>query len=240
MLITESSGELDYTMLRQMCRRGRLMARLHDSSSHPTSPESITILSDILLQTASVKEDPDGTGLEIVPADVYEAILSYLNSQMPFLHRHAQAMPHPHNAHVLPCAAIPVCHIKHKGRDYSTVGMHSGNSSVHFLKARSSTVDSGHIEAMWQYTIDGILRTFIVLSVHQNLSPQDEVLDPYIAYPGFLAKVVYARQTDNLFLVILEQDQIVGHVAYYNRPAGTFGIRRSTSILVNSLHRYRT
>jgi len=227
-------------MLHQICRRGRLMAHLHDSSSHRLVPDSTKTFSDILLQTASIQEDI-GAGLTIVPINVYEAILSHLNSETLFPLRHAQAMPHPDNARVLPRTAVSVHHFKHKGRDYSTVDVHPGNSSVHFsAKSKTYTADSGHIEAIWQYKIDGILRTFIVLSVHKNLSPQDEARDPYIAYPGLLAKVVYTRQTDNLSLVILEQDQIVAHAAYYTRPSGTFGIKSLTTILINSLHRYRS
>ena len=227
-------------MLRQMCRRGRLMARLRDSSMQLIISDPIKTLSDIILEKLTLKEDPGGAGLKIVPADVYNAILAYLNVQTPTsLLRHAQAIPHPDNASVLPRAAMPIRHIKHKGRDYSTFDMHSGNSSVHF-RMESINTDSGHIEAMWRYTISGILRTFIVLSTHQDdLSPQDEEKNPYASFAGFLSKIVYTRRTDNLSLVILEQDRIIGHVAYYIRPAGTFGIGRSTTVLVNSLHRNR-
>jgi len=96
--------------------------------------------------------------------------------------------------------------------------------------------DSGHIEAMWRYTISRILRTFIVLSTHQDLLPQDEENDPYASFASFLAKIIYTHQTNNLSLVILKQNQIIGHVAYYIWPAGTFGIGRSMTVLVNSLH----
>ena len=116
--------------------------------------------------------------------------------------------------------------------------MHPGNSSVHF-RMQGIHKDSGHIEAMWRYTINGILRTFIILSAHHGLLQQDNQSDPYASLPGFLAKVVYTRQSNNLSLIILEQDHIIGHVAYYIRPAGTFGIGRSTTVLVNSLHRNR-
>ena len=226
-------------MLRQMCRRGRFMAHLRDSSMQLIISDPIKTLSDIILEKPTLKKDPGAAGLKIVPADVYNAILAYLNLQTPTSPlRHAQAMPHPHNACVLPRAAMPICHIKHKGRDYSTFDMHSGNSSVHFRMEGINT-DSGHIEAMWQYTISGILRTFIVLSTHQDLSPQDKENDPYSPFAGFLAKIVYTRQTNNLSLVIVEQDQIIGHVAYYIRPVSTFGIGRSTTVLVNSLHRNR-
>jgi len=228
-------------MLRQMCRRGRLMARLQDFSSQlmTTTSEPVKMLSNVILGKPIFKEDPIGAGLNIVPADVYSAILTYLNLQTPaFPLRDARAMPHPKNAHVLPRAAVPIRHINHKGRDYSTFDMHHGNSSVHF-RMQGVLKDSGHIETMWRYTINGILRTFIVLSVHHDLSQQDEKNDPYTPFPGFLVKVVYTRRSNDLSLIILEQDHFIGHVAYYIRPEGTFGIGRSTSVLVNSLHRNR-
>ncbi|KAF8954558.1 hypothetical protein BDZ97DRAFT_1766045 [Flammula alnicola] len=188
----------------------------------------------------SRKEDPSGAGLKIVPVDVYNAILAYLNAVSRSLQfRHAQAIPHPNNALVLPRAAVPVFHFKHKGRDYSTIDMHPGNSSVHFA-SKESGPDSGHIESMWRYKLDvGLSRTFIVLSLHQPLSPQDAQHNPYQLRPGFLANVVYARNSDNHHLMILEQDDIIGHVAYYARPPGTFGISGATTVLINSLHRNR-
>jgi len=224
-------------MLRQMCRRGRLMAFLQNS----TTSDPIKTAMNILLQKPSAKEDPSGAGLKVVPLEVYNAILAHLNSARitSAFFRHAQAIPHPDNACVLPRSAFPVNQVKHKCRNYSTFDMHHGNSSVYFAAKEEFRPDSGHIESMWRYKIDGVLRTFIVLSVHQPLFPQDEACNPYRLYPGFLAKVVYTRQLDNLALTILEQDQIVGHVAYYSRPPGTFGITRATSILVNSLHRNR-
>jgi len=77
------------------------MARLRDSSTQTADP--IKTLADIILEKPTVKEDVSGPGLKIVPIDVYAAILAYLNSHTPASPlRHAQALPHPSNACVLP------------------------------------------------------------------------------------------------------------------------------------------
>jgi len=92
------------------------MAHLWDSSMQLMISDPIKMLSDIILEKPTLKEDPGGASLKIVPADVYNAILAYLNLQTPtsLLH-HPQAIPHPDNASVLSRAAMPICHIKHRG-----------------------------------------------------------------------------------------------------------------------------
>lgn len=247
----EFTGEIDFTMLRQICRRGRLMACLRSSSLYPESPSTpfssiIAKAASTILRTPAPKIDTNGAGLKIVDQDAYEAILHYLNAAEQFTGlsplRHAQDLPHPYNARILPRSAFPIRQFKHKGRDYSTFETHPGNSSVFFNARVQSGADSGHIESVWRFTIDGKQsRTFVVLSVHQPLSSGDAKRNPYQERPGFLANVVYARSSNvsALRLMIFEPQDIVGHVAYYVRPPGTFGIKKSTNVIINSLHRYR-
>jgi hypothetical protein len=90
---------------------------------------------------------------------------------------------------------------------------------------------------MWSQVVQGNTNMFIVVAPHQQLSAQDDQQHPYHSYPRFLAALIYTEQ--GIDRVIIEQEQITGHVAFYRRPAGTFGIVRPTTVLVDSLHRFR-
>lgn len=226
-------------MLRQMCRRGRLTAYL-DSNPLNATPST----DDNALFVPDAKHNG---GLEVVPLDVYNKILDCLNSGLPShvsAYRHAQDLPHPLKANVLPRFAWPIHRIQHKGRSYSIVNLHGGNSSIFFSPTTETAPDLGHIEAMWRYDLSNAgfqeSRTFIVLSLHESLSAEDTQRNPYRSKPGFLANIMYARDPAKaLHLTIIEQAAIISHVAYYCRPARTFGIQKATTVFVNSLHRYR-
>lgn len=228
-------------MLRQMCRRGRLTAYLRNTSFLSKGSGSFEVQDS--KQEKSTKRT---AGLELVPIDIYNEVLAHVNStlsneELPY--RHAQDFPHPQEgARVLPRHALPVRRFEHKGRAYATIALHPGNSSVSFTPTTETAPDSGHIEAIWSFNLPGTgtERKFIVLSSHENLSLQDAQLNPYQSKPGFLANIVYTRDPNKgLHFIIIETEAIIGHVAYYSRPPGTFGIKSATTVLVNSLHRYR-
>jgi hypothetical protein len=54
-----------------------------------------------------------------------------------------------------------------------------------------------------------------------------------------MGTVVYSQPTpiQEWQHVLIEQMQIRGHVAYYDHPPGTFGIKAGVRILVDSLRR---
>lgn len=240
-------GEIDLTMLRQMCRRGRLTAYLQNTSLNVilTKGDSSAELS----ASKQKKSTKRNAGLQVVPLDEYNKILAYVNSALPpgdSPYRHAQDLPHPLKAKVLPRYALPVRRFQHKGRGYTTISLHCGNSSVSFTPKSGTTTESGHIESIWSFNlsdagVDDESRRFVVLSLHEGLSAQDAQRNPYRSKPGFLANIVYTHDPAKGLqrTMILEEEAIIGHVAYYSRPPGTFGIKRGTTVLVNSLHRYR-
>lgn len=221
-------------MLRQICRRGRLMSLLRNpiiGSKTSRNP---------LIAEPEEKEDPSGLGLKAVPLNVYEEILYYINQQTRSNEvRHYKSLPHPENATVLPRYAIPIKRFRHKCRDYSIFDDHPGNSAIHF-EPQMDGINSGHIESAWSFKqSDGNCRTYIIVSKHQPLSLKDEERSPYHLRPGFLAKIVYPRDPDDLLLTIIEPDNLIGHVASYDRPVGTFGFPFTTKIVINSLNRNR-
>jgi hypothetical protein len=174
-----------------------------------------------------------------IPMAIYEHVLAYTNknftTSVPY--RDFRHLPHPVDAHVLGRRAIPIRHWKHNSREYSICGAHPGNSSISF--DHGGVHDAGFIEQIWGLHIEGQARTVMVISLHTMLSPLDRRKNPYSQRPGLACQLVYSYRPPLNDWVVISPEQIIGHVAYYRRPPGSFGIQHATTVLVNSLHRYR-
>jgi len=133
-------------MLRQICRRGRLMAFMRDTSSTVTSSVTNAIIHNVL---PSKTQSPEDTSNNMLPPVVYDEIHSILNAGSPSTPlRHFKDFPHPDPGHVLPHQATSVQHIKIKGRDYSTFKQHHGNCSIGYycsLVSGESDISAGFI-----------------------------------------------------------------------------------------------
>jgi len=238
-------------MLRQICHRGRLLAFMKDSACSLLS-DSEGLLSRALqmfnifpspLNTHCTKDQSpleqaveNGQGEALSP-EHYNLILAHINRQSPTTpFRHYSHFPHPINAEVLPRLASPIQHITYNGRPYSTNAMHQGNSSISF-KPQNGGVDVGFIRLMWSQVLQGRQRTFIFVAPHMRLSNHDESKNPYKVRGGFSAGLVYSKSPQKYDDVLIEVNQILAHVPYYKRPAGTFGIKEETTIIINSLNR---
>ena len=175
-------------------------------------------------------------GGKTLPLDVYDSILTYLNMLLPSSPIwHFKDLPHPMDTFVLPPMAVPLHHLQHKGRSYSTFTMHPGNSSISY-RTRSGGAHMGFIVSMWAQVVMGKSHIFVIVSPHRLLSAGDEKMSPYQSRPGFLSSVVYSQQSDPHQAIVMEKQQIIAHVAYYSHPPGTFGIGAETLVLINSLH----
>jgi hypothetical protein len=232
--------ELDFTMLRQICRRGRLTALIQDMRN----PLSIAL--QVLGQQTCTEEEPatisalaeaqhNSEGKKL-PIEVYDLILAHINMSTSAPLRHFKNLPHPMDEYVLPRMAVPLHTLKHKGHEYSIFSMHPGNSSISF-KSSVGVINAGFIVSMWKQVLMGKSHSFVILSPHRHLSVDDEQRNPYPSRPGFLSTVFYSQQSELCKQIIVEPEQIIAHVAYYSRPSGTFGIEAGTMILIDSLHR---
>lgn len=230
-------------MLRQICRRGRLMGFIHAYAlSDNIMGKALQILVPKSLldqEIASENLTPSSTKIETLSLEIYEAILAYMNAHSPFMpFRHFKAFPHPLDANVLSRISTPLNHIKHKGRDYSVSKMHAGNSSIHF-RCQDGTTDLGFINSIWSYKLQDKSYTFLIVTLHAHLAPEDEKKNPYSSRSGLLATLVYSEPLAPQKFVVIGLDDIVSHVAYYQRPPGTFGISSATTVMIDSLHRNR-
>jgi hypothetical protein len=152
--------------------------------------------------------------------------------------RHHHHLPHPPGALVLPPVAISIQKIEHNGRGYTTFSSHPGNSSISY-HCSNGNIDMGFITSIWSQVLQGMKRIFIVVAPHTFLSTQDAFCNPYSSRTGLLGTVVYSQPTQARPYVLICQNQIRGHIAYYNRPPGTFGIKVGVRVLIDSLHRNR-
>ena len=242
-------GEIDLTMLCQISRQGRLSALIHDSVS---SGEILSSTFQSLAKKAFSSCSLSGSGVRssavwvpdistgasggLSPED-YALLLSYINTKYyqnsPL--RHYKTLPHPDGSKVLSPKAEIMKHVTHYGRNYSFSALHRGNSSIAYKPAEGG-IDVGFIVSMWRLVIEETAHTFVVVAPHKLLSTHDEKLSPYSSCPGFLARLVYTASDPE---IVIELDKVISHIAYYNRPPGTFNILQATTVLVNSLHRNR-
>jgi hypothetical protein len=128
--------------------------------------------------TPNDESQHNSKGQKLSP-ELYNLIFIHINAlwpNTPFWHYND--LPHPLDAHVLPPVAIPIQHITHKGRKYSTFSMHSGGSSVSF-HCQDGTVDVGFIKSMWTQVLLGVSCLFIIVAPHTPLMPSDELHSPY-------------------------------------------------------------
>lgn len=77
---------------------------------------------------------------------------------------------------------------------------------------------------------------FITPNTH--LSAEDLAHNLYLSLPGLLGDAMYSHPTPDqgCAQVLIQQNQIWGHVAFYNCLPGTFGIKTGVRMLVDSLH----
>ncbi|KAJ2916077.1 hypothetical protein MD484_g4344, partial [Candolleomyces efflorescens] len=245
--------ELDFTMLRNICRRGRLAAIFErtatDLALNPLFSAATNIFQSFTNTSTSKNMDNsmlseeeaatfNGSGSQL-PEHIYAKLLSYLSKfslQSEF--RHRSLIPHPADAQILSDYAQLRKHVKKGNRSYSTYDAHHGNSSVSYHNEEGA-IGAGFIDMIFEQVVEGRVRVFFVIAPHSPLNAVDELTSPYRSRPGFLANIVYDEPYSNDSLVIAEANAILGHVPFYRRPAGTFGISRPTIVIINSLHRER-
>ncbi|KAF7367760.1 hypothetical protein MSAN_00840000 [Mycena sanguinolenta] len=242
--------ELDLTMLRQMCRRGRLLAAISDSAKTPDSKSPVVEAMRVLspgnqvsatsetLKQVSPGEEPAYNGLgDILDATIYEMILGYWNRNYapPYI-RAADLTFDLLNAgvKVLPSRAVERTEFKHNTRLFGAFGKHQANSSISFYNPFTGGKDFGYIESVWNMALEGQIRTFVVVQPHTAVSPADNAKAPYAACPGFKCFLCYTNPAPPRPGLIVELRHIISHVACFERPAGTYGIEEEITIFNDS------
>ncbi|KAF7372839.1 hypothetical protein MSAN_00489900 [Mycena sanguinolenta] len=247
--------ELDLTMLRQMCRRGRLLAAISDSSKTADSKspvvEAMRILSpeDQVSATSKTLEQPspgketayNGVGT-ILDVTIYEMILGYWNRNHSPPYIRAGDLTFDlldAGVKVLPSRAVQRTDFKHNTRLFGAFGRHQANSSISFYNPFTGGKDFGYIESVWTMALEGQIRTFVVVQPHTAVSPADNAKAPYVACPGFKCFLCYTKPAHPRPGLIVELRHIISHVACFERPAGTYGIEQEITVFNDSVGRNR-
>ena len=228
---------MDLTMLRTIVRRQRFHAYCQSASQHGDTRLS-PILQTLVPRVAPMLV-PIPTGEEIerlyekhgdlVPPEIYNALLAYINSTVTEHFQHCANLPHA-SPRVLSQIAIKHKGFTHRTRLFCPHSLNPGNSCISFLT--SSGVGSGRIIGIWSHYFDGIMHDFFAVSPHSPLSDEDSAHNPYNLFPGFQCTVVYQQLTNQV--IIIEPIHLIGHLAQLVRPPGTFGMSKSICILNHS------
>ncbi|KAF9033823.1 hypothetical protein BJ165DRAFT_1356824 [Panaeolus papilionaceus] len=247
--------DMDLTMIRQLCRRGRLNAYVQrqqqeymDSNiSHQRTNGEEGVgaarvfhasLDTLAGGTSSVLPKPTADS-HTLPNNVYDFLLSYVNFQRDIPLRRYDNFPHPTGAKVYPHWATPHTSITIHGRTYTIYSQHRSNASIHFSHPYYPQLQMGFINSIWSQQIEGARRTFLIVQLPVFLSQDDAIRSPY-AFQGLLGLMgvlVYSKAAEDC--IVVETEHVRGHVPFYIRPPGTFGIEEGTMVMLNSLHRYR-
>ncbi|PPR07929.1 hypothetical protein CVT24_000909 [Panaeolus cyanescens] len=195
-----------------------------------STPSRATSAENLPSTTSQKKFDP-------IPAETYDLILQYSNTSStnkPL--RHFAHFPHPFDSVVLPFMGVYRKHFYIHGKLYSPFFVHPGNSSISFLRTPTRP-EPAIIQSIWTLEVERVQRTFLVIQQPVALSPSDQQNNPYQQMPLLQASLAYDEYKDP---IVIEPHVVQGHVPYYKRPPGTFGIDRATVIMVDSLHRGRS
>jgi hypothetical protein len=213
---------MDLTMLRQICRHGRLVAML---SNQPRTAEWQ------LEDAVSGSKGPSNLlTRDRVPIHLYEKILAISRQSLATL-RHYQHLPHPRNSIILPPVGHSPIYFEHGGRTFSTHKAHPGNGSIVFCDLNGSA-RTGFIDSVWKLDISGTEHIFIDVLLHKYLSFQDQAKNPFKTRPKLHISLVYAAPSGER--TVIEVSRIIAHGAYWIRPSGTFGISKRTMIIHNT------
>ncbi|THV00962.1 hypothetical protein K435DRAFT_656238, partial [Dendrothele bispora CBS 962.96] len=245
--------DMDFTMLRQMCRVGRYNALASDGHfqsaemkalSHLLSPNKSKSSMDTNFQSVTAEEIAKlRRKSRTISETDYNLLFKYLYEHTGLPWRHVNRIPHPPNALVLPSTIPTLTHFQHRGHKYSTKTAHDGNSAIQFYDydPHRRTVYTGSITCIWQIALEyqgrKQLCIFILVAMDISLSSEEEENLPFHQYPRFNTRVVDGAPSEQF--VVLEPSHIISHTVVYPRPTGTYGINRETKTVCLSLNRGR-
>lgn len=240
-----SLDDMDFTMMRQMCRRGRVDAFFEDNPDmeplkrvlEPQNTEA-TLDCNPPLMSPDEHQHFNKTSIHF-PRDEYQNLLLYLHQTgRPF---HSAFNVHNDLPRGVQCLSPFVRKLHNKtfeDRTFSTKTSHRGNSLIHYLSRYSGRLEVAFIDSIWTLPIEDRLHTFFVVNPLLPLPPVMERLAPFHAFdPAYGVRIFDATPT-RLFHVV-EPRNIISHVSLLDREAGTYGIPRKTLVVSWAMNRGR-
>jgi hypothetical protein len=214
-------------MLRQVARRGRLLASMIDSTG------SYGPVGRILEDISVLAGVPHKPRMQQLPLDVYGLLLTRLRAQHGGRGRHYRDLPHPSGAEVVVPWVVPSTHVDSDKarRTFAVHGSHAGNSAVIF-RASSGRILCGFIQDIWMHTFQDTSSHYLVVRPHEQLSTSDSKRNPFALRRKLHAHLLYSGDSEETLELITLAD-IIAHTAYIVRPPGTFKIQRGIMIAIN-------
>lgn len=236
--------DMDYTMLRQMARRCRLLAHLHNSefvdpilkqfadildmknTTKPKAPEELDDFAVACHLSKSPRMSPKQ----------YKSIMDYLNacgeatvSWLSYPSIEYQSM-------ILPPNARRLREYHEHGRTYSCNSVHHSHSLVQFRKPNSTDAPmTGVIQFILELPLHGFLRKFIFVAPHK---PIDLSHTPLGNRPRTMTALVEIQPYKTL--IVMEPKHIITHISAWKRPAHTYsGINKPFMTVGLALNRGR-
>ncbi|KAJ6603763.1 hypothetical protein B0H10DRAFT_1957739 [Mycena sp. CBHHK59/15] len=218
--------DMDYTMLRQMACRCRLMAYLHNSEFMDPQLKAFADILDVKDTTKPKKPEVlNGFAIalylskapKMTPKE-YKSILSYLNSSSKTSLSWLSYPDPEYQAMVLPPNAKRLKNYHENGKTYSCHSSHHSNSLVQFRQPNTDEAPmTGVIRAILEIPLHGFLRKFIFVAPHR---PIDIHNAPYKHCPRMKAALVEVEPYKTL--VVVEPKHIITHLSTWIRPSQTY------------------
>ncbi|KAF7311213.1 hypothetical protein MKEN_01022800 [Mycena kentingensis (nom. inval.)] len=235
-------SDMDFTMLRQMTRRCRLLALLHSQEfENPALRSLAQLLEPSASALAAARELSDAERIEFLSraprmsTAEYKTLLQYLNCPTPVYVSWLSWPDRDHHSMILPPNAKRLREYHEGDRTYSCQTSHSANSLIQFRVPNDGTLATGVIDTILEVPLHGFLRKFLLVRRHR---PLDISLTPYAKYPRFMTGVVAAEPYKSL--TVIEPKHVLTHLSAWARPANTYtGIREKFLVVCWALNRGR-
>ncbi|KAJ7094902.1 hypothetical protein C8R43DRAFT_1068291 [Mycena crocata] len=236
--------DMDFTMLRQMARRCRLLAHLHNSEFQDPTLKAFTEILDAKHQSKSKDTDElDSFAvaqyLSKVPkmtVKEYKAILSYLNSTGETSLSWLSYPDIEYQSQILPPNAKRLREYHENGRTYSCHSSHHSNSLIQFNEPNTDQPPlTGIIRTILEIPLYGFLRKFILVAPHRPISLENT---PYQHFPRMMTALVEIEPYKTL--IVIEPKHVITHLSAWIRPSRTYpGVNKRFMTVSWALNRGR-
>jgi len=229
-------------MLQQVCHHSWLNGLLQSTSE--SSNTNLNIAMSILQTTSDSSIAHSQQDLICLLLDLYGLLLIHVQKQYQPNLWHFKHVPHLPDTQVLLSWVTTKKYLIYQSHQYSIVSSHSKSSTVSYCNSLGG-IEYGFIHSIWihamENTNNSLSLTLLLISLQVHLTYSDNMLNLYIMFPKLRCSVVYTynpmvRPISELMIIRL--DQLVGHVGYYPRPIGIFGIQKEVMIINNGLYHY--
>jgi hypothetical protein len=235
---------MDFTMLRQMARRCRLLAHLHNSEFQDPTLKAFTQILDVKDPTKPEKMEELNSFavahyLSKVPkmsTQEYKAILSYLNAAGETSLSWLSYPDIEYQSWILAPNAKRLKEYHENGRTYSCHSSHHSNSLIQFKKPNNDEPPlTGVIRTILEIPLHGFLRKFILVAPHRPINIDST---PYRDLPRLKTTLVEIEPYKRL--MVIEPKHVITHLSAWVRPSHIYpGVNKRFMVVCWALNRGR-